>query len=80
MTKVKLTAAREVRDRRYKAGDVVDVHPSDARLLAALNAAVTVADDTPATAGDPVPDAVPGAADIDKDAPAADDTATGEEG
>lgn len=71
--KVKLADTREVGDRQYKAGDVVDVHPSDARLLVALGAGAVVDEaDTPA-AGDPVPEAVPGNETKTKDEPAAGD-------
>ncbi|GAA1333092.1 hypothetical protein GCM10009592_26520 [Brachybacterium rhamnosum] len=71
--KVKLADAREVGDKKYAAGDVVEVEASDARLLVALGAGGRVSDDEKAAAGEAVPDAVPGAADESKDKPAAGD-------
>ncbi|HEX7352488.1 hypothetical protein [Brachybacterium sp.] len=74
--KVKLADTREVGDRKYKAGDVVDVAPGDARLLVALGAGVKVEDSTATASGETVPEAIPGNADIPKDEPAAGDVPT----
>lgn len=71
--KVKLADAREVNDRQYKAGDIVEVTPGEARLLVALNAGVRVDDSTAVSDAAPVPDAVPGNADIPREVPAAGD-------
>lgn len=73
--KVKLADNREVGDKSYKAGDVVDVEASDARLLVALGAGVKVDDNVGAADGVTVPEAIPGNADVPKDRPAAGDTA-----
>lgn len=76
--KVKLADNREVRDKAYKAGDVVEVEPGDARLLLAIGAGAKVADDVKPSVGEVVPEAIPGNADASKDDPAAGDTADGE--
>jgi hypothetical protein len=76
--KVKLADTREVLDKKYRAGDVVEVESGDARLLVAIGAGTVVDETTPVSSGGSVPEAVPGNAGVPKDRPAAgDDPETG---
>lgn len=72
--KVKLADAREVGDKKYNAGDVVDVEPGDARLLVAIGAGAQVDEKTAPAVGQVVPEAIPGNAGVPKDQPAVGDT------
>lgn len=60
--KVKLADKREVGSKKYKAGDVIDVSPGDARVLVAIGAGTRV-DDTTAAAQEDVPADQPDAGD-----------------
>lgn len=72
--KVKLADNREVGAQSYKAGDVVDVDPGDARLLVAVGAGVKVDDGNAVATAATAPEATVGNTTIPKDQPTVGDS------